>query len=81
MAWQKTRREAPFAMNGNYEGKAQSKNGPTYTQDRLSTIKNATKICVFGEGKLKEEGTHADLMDARSHYFALVSHQLHGDDN
>ena len=48
---------------------------------RLSTIKNATKICVFGEGKLKEEGTHADLMDARSHYFALVSHQLHGDDN
>ena len=33
MAWQKTRREAPFAMNGNYEGKAQSKNGPTYTQE------------------------------------------------
>ena len=29
---------------------------------RLSTIKNADKIIVLEKGKIKEEGTHVDLM-------------------
>lgn len=33
MAWQKTQRDAPFAMNGNYEGKAEEKDGPSYTRE------------------------------------------------
>lgn len=35
MAWQKTRREPPFAMNGNYDAGSRApttKNGPGYTQ-------------------------------------------------
>ena len=43
---------------------------------RLSTVRNADKICVFGSGELKEEGTHDDLMATRGHYHALVAHQL-----
>ena len=43
---------------------------------RLSTIRSASKICVFGKGGLLETGTHDDLIAKKSHYHALVAHQV-----
>ena len=43
---------------------------------RLSTIRSASKICVFGKGGLLEEGTHDALLAKKSHYYALVAHQM-----
>ena len=45
-------------------------------QLRLSTIRSASKICVFGKGGLLEEGTHDALLAKKSHYYALVAHQM-----
>ncbi|KAK9604779.1 mitochondrial chaperone [Aspergillus fumigatus] len=39
---------------------------------RLSTIKTADNIIVLRQGKLVEQGTHRDLMDARGAYAELV---------
>ena len=41
---------------------------------RLSTIKNADTICVVNEGKVRETGTHEELM-MREHglYFSLAN--------
>ncbi|KAF4218273.1 hypothetical protein CNMCM5878_005115 [Aspergillus fumigatiaffinis] len=39
---------------------------------RLSTIKNADNIIVMRQGKLVEQGTHRDLMDANGAYAELV---------
>ncbi|GAQ05013.1 leptomycin B resistance protein pmd1 [Aspergillus lentulus] len=39
---------------------------------RLSTIKNADNIIVIRQGKLVEQGTHRDLMDANGAYAELV---------
>ena len=43
---------------------------------RLSTIRSASKICVFGKGGLLEQGTHDALLSKKSHYYALVAHQM-----
>lgn len=43
---------------------------------RLSTVKNADKIVVLEKGKLVEEGTHEELVAAKSYYFNLVKNQL-----
>lgn len=43
---------------------------------RLSTVKNADKIVVLHEGKIVEEGTHAELSLLRGHYYELVKNQL-----
>ncbi len=39
---------------------------------RLSTITNADKICVMQDGRIIEQGTHADLMARKGHYHRLV---------
>ena len=38
---------------------------------RLSTIKNVDRIIVMKEGKIIEEGSHTELIDAKGHYAEL----------
>ena len=40
---------------------------------RLSTIKNANRILVLDRGRLVEQGTHAELLDAEGYYFRLYT--------
>jgi len=42
---------------------------------RLSTIANADKIIVLGNGRVLEEGTHKELMENRGHYWELYRTQ------
>ena len=42
---------------------------------RLSTIRNADRIVVVQAGRITEMGTHAELMAARGHYYALYTQQ------
>lgn len=42
---------------------------------RLSTIKNADKIVVLESGKIKEAGTHQELLERRGLYHKLVDMQ------
>lgn len=42
---------------------------------RLSSIQNADVIYVFEDGKVKESGTHQELLDQRGLYFQLVKMQ------
>ncbi|KAK4742017.1 hypothetical protein SAY87_000018 [Trapa incisa] len=43
---------------------------------RLSTIKNADRICVIQDGKVIEQGTHSSLVENRDgHYYKLISIQ------
>jgi ATP-binding cassette, subfamily B, multidrug efflux pump len=43
---------------------------------RLSTIRDATVILVMEDGKIVEQGTHHELLDARGHYFDLYNSQF-----
>ncbi|XP_011185431.1 ATP-dependent translocase ABCB1 [Zeugodacus cucurbitae] len=43
---------------------------------RLSTIRRADRIIVINQGEVVESGTHAELMDLKSHYYNLVTTQL-----
>jgi ATP-binding cassette subfamily B protein len=43
---------------------------------RLSTIKNAEKICVIDNGKIKESGTHEELIAKKGKYYELVDKQF-----
>ncbi len=43
---------------------------------RLSTVKNADKIIVLSQGKIVEEGSHAELILLRGEYYRLVKNQL-----
>jgi ABC-type multidrug transport system fused ATPase/permease subunit len=38
---------------------------------RLSTIKNVDRIIVMKEGRIIEEGSHSELLDAKGHYAEL----------
>ncbi|WP_427162591.1 peptidase domain-containing ABC transporter [Aliinostoc sp. HNIBRCY26] len=43
---------------------------------RLSTVRNADLILVLDKGLLIEQGTHAELMNKKGHYFYLNQQQL-----
>ena len=43
---------------------------------RLSTVKNADNIVVLDEGRIVEQGTHAELTQKEGAYFDLVKNQL-----
>ncbi|AZA81671.1 ABC transporter ATP-binding protein [Chryseobacterium lactis] len=43
---------------------------------RLSTVKHADKIIVLDQGKVIEEGTHAELVGLKGAYYQLVKNQL-----
>ena len=43
---------------------------------RLSTVKNADKIMVLDQGKIIEEGNHAQLTNRKGRYYELVKNQL-----
>ncbi len=43
---------------------------------RLSTVKNADQIVVMGSGKIKEIGTHEELLFQKGRYYNLVKNQL-----
>ena len=45
---------------------------------RLSTVRNADMIVALEEGKVKEKGTHAELMELGGLYHSLVERQLAG---
>ncbi len=42
---------------------------------RLSTIRNADRIMVIDEGRIKEEGTHEQLLQAKGLYYQLFMAQ------
>jgi ABC-type multidrug transport system fused ATPase/permease subunit len=44
---------------------------------RLSTVVDADRILVMANGKIVEEGTHAELLEKGGMYKELVLHQLH----
>ena len=43
---------------------------------RLSTIKRASRILVVEDGRIAEQGTHAELLRARGHYYKLYTQQF-----
>ena len=54
-----------------YEGKT-----VIISAHRLSTIKDADQIIVLHQGKVVEQGTHEELLQARGYYFKLVENQM-----
>jgi len=43
---------------------------------RLSTIRRANRILVIENGKVAEQGTHAELLKLRGHYYRLYTQQF-----
>ncbi|MBR9831506.1 ABC transporter ATP-binding protein [bacterium] len=43
---------------------------------RVSSVKNANKIIVLDEGRIAEEGTHNQLIEAKGLYFDIYERQL-----
>jgi len=46
---------------------------------RLSTIRNADRILVIQDGRIREEGTHRSLLRERGHYYGLYTSQFRKD--
>jgi ATP-binding cassette subfamily B protein len=46
---------------------------------RLSTIRRANRILVIENGRIAEQGTHAELLRQRGHYFRLYTQQYRHD--
>ena len=45
---------------------------------RLSTIQNADRILVMNDGKILEQGTHAELLERQGFYYKLYQSQWEG---
>jgi len=45
---------------------------------RLSTVAHLDRILVFDQGRIVEDGSHADLLARRGAYYALWSRQAGG---
>ena len=43
---------------------------------RLSTIRKADRIVVIENGKIAEQGTHAELLRMNGHYYRLYTQQF-----
>ncbi len=43
---------------------------------RLSTIRRANRIIVIENGKIAEQGTHAELLKMHGHYYRLYTQQF-----
>jgi ATP-binding cassette subfamily B protein len=43
---------------------------------RLSTIRRANRILVIENGKIAEQGTHAELLRMHGHYYRLYTQQF-----
>jgi len=43
---------------------------------RLSTIRRADRILVIADGRIAEQGTHAELLRQRGHYYSLYTQQF-----
>jgi ATP-binding cassette subfamily B protein len=43
---------------------------------RLSTIRRANRILVIENGRIAEQGTHAELLRKRGHYYSLYTQQF-----
>jgi ABC-type multidrug transport system fused ATPase/permease subunit len=43
---------------------------------RLSTIRNADTIVVMNDGRIVEQGSHAELMERRGFYYDLYASQF-----
>lgn len=43
---------------------------------RLSTIRRANRILVIQDGRIAEQGTHAELLHLRGHYYRLYTQQF-----
>ena len=46
---------------------------------RLSTIRSADRILLIEDGKIKEEGTHEELLRKRGAYYLLYTNQFRED--
>ena len=46
---------------------------------RLSTIRNCDRILVIEKGKIKEDGSHDELMKSKGKYYTLYTRQLRGE--
>ena len=56
-----------------------SKNKTTVTiAHRLNTIEKCDKIFVFDKGRLKEQGTHDELMKLQKRYYTLRKYSNSG---
>ena len=55
-----------------------SMNGKTtiLISHRISRVKDAAHIIALDNGKIKEEGTHQQLMDKKGFYYELYQMQL-----